>query len=1575
MKNLLALTTLLMFVWLSTHALELIQINPTEQEPVTVNVLESYDETTIVEVLLNHYYIGSTEIEDDEYYNIHIPSLATNLDFGYPETPVLSRSLMIPAQAKMHIEILESTFSIIYGQIMPSKGYLSNDQDPNEIPFVFSNVYQTDAYFPEDLAELTDPYILRELRGITFRVTPLAVNPVQNQIRIYDRIVIKVYADGFDTKSVLDNSSSTITKDFENMYKTHFLNYENANSRNLISEQGSMLVICHDDFMQAIQPFVDWKNQKGIKTVVIPFSSIGTNNPNNIRQFIQNYQIANQNLAYIQLVGNNSHIPTMMFLVNHGTIAQPRIVEYASDVSYVIPDNNNHRPNLFIGRFSADTISDVETQVERTIYYEKYIGRNDHEPSNNVDMAWLSKAMGLVQDTETDFGHNGLIRREHMEEVRKLLINKPYQHIDRLYSHNENDFVTFNADDVFDLIDEGRSLINFSGHGQPQAWCLVGTAYYTFKYVIDQTNDWMLPHVVSATCYTGDFVNGNPSFAETWLRATNPITLAPTGAIAAYMSSMSAQRAMLQCTQLNIAASISSQMFTSIGALYFNGAINMLNDYPNQHGYDTIRTYIIFGDASLIIRNTPPDIILVSASNTIPQWSNDFSVRVTSPINNLDNERNDPNDFVLFGALQGALVSLYNPVTKVLYGSAYTDINGYVTINFSQTLDTDNDLLLTVTAYNKITEISQIKVTDVTTMVINPGDCFQTRLDDLLPGGVVYISPGTYELGTTLYISGKDFTLLGMSNNPADTVIIGDFDISDIIDGLIVIENLTLVHPDDIWVSNVLKLTNAPARIENVVFNLKDDVPSLGILSTFSIQNFENNLDIISCRFNYGQGVFFNGNELNISSSVFYQNTIFEDGSSIHFTGNNLDINNSKIDVLSNNNSFINALYINLLPNFINKEINFYKNDFTTGVASGRNFKSDLIGGEVTPIDTYNRQLIRISGDDKYNLNIERNIFRKKSHDNLINDYCVVRLVTAPNGYLGFSNTIVNNTDTEYTELNYTPKFLVLNPSSYAFMPTIPQLGLTVRNNIFSSAFNDVKQNDVPFNWFIPIQGDPLVDIITLQPRWEQNVKSPLIGAGYVPDRLSWFDNPEYNDPVNARLTIGALPTIDHTSQKISLERVPYNFNASNKMVQYNWVSFSYLDKLYTGQPTTVYHVLHEHNDNNLLDLEDRFLVNVQWNSTGVTQNVSLVDGAWTNTGHILDSRYGYKIAVAIKDEDTHYDIITSGFLIGTPNNPATTMTVHPPVSGQYNEYWFAFTLSFPIEPLVALSMVEPWLIEIKTRDWAYSRNPNNNNDWEIPAGNPYINPGELVSIRYIGTEIKHFEWNFYTVSPFTKYTHPQTHHFKYQEEADYIPIYVHLPEEMVGEGRGEIGFLINGEPYGAEVIMDDPWLQINAYIVDMEFEEPEIEFAFFEYGMRSGAKRIENFAVLNNEDRSFSERTIDLNTKQPFYVVSFNNEDLGSNDIEPPSHTHIYANYPNPFNPTTTISFDIAKETNVRIDIYNIRGQRIKTLVNTHHKVGRYKVDWHGTDDNERKVSSGVYFYQMRTEDYTDIRRMVLLK
>ncbi len=85
--------------------------------------------------------------------------------------------------------------------------------------------------------------------------------------------------------------------------------------------------------------------------------------------------------------------------------------------------------------------------------------------------------------------------------------------------------------------------------------------------------------------------------------------------------------------------------------------------------------------------------------------------------------------------------------------------------------------------------------------------------------------------------------------------------------------------------------------------------------------------------------------------------------------------------------------------------------------------------------------------------------------------------------------------------------------------------------------------------------------------------------------------------------------------------------------------------------------------------------------------------------------------------------------------------------------------------------------------------------------------------------------------------------------------------------------------------------------------------------------------------------------------------------------------NYPNPFNPSTQISFSVGKESQVSIDIYSILGQRIKNLTSKNYSVGNYQITWDGTDNYGKQVAAGVYIYRLSSDYFTDSKKMVLMK
>ncbi|RLC48827.1 MAG: hypothetical protein DRI23_10075, partial [Candidatus Cloacimonadota bacterium] len=100
----------------------------------------------------------------------------------------------------------------------------------------------------------------------------------------------------------------------------------------------------------------------------------------------------------------------------------------------------------------------------------------------------------------------------------------------------------------------------------------------------------------------------------------------------------------------------------------------------------------------------------------------------------------------------------------------------------------------------------------------------------------------------------------------------------------------------------------------------------------------------------------------------------------------------------------------------------------------------------------------------------------------------------------------------------------------------------------------------------------------------------------------------------------------------------------------------------------------------------------------------------------------------------------------------------------------------------------------------------------------------------------------------------------------------------------------------------------------------------------------------------------------------------ISDNSIIPVA-TSLNGNFPNPFNPSTTITYSLSNETNVNIEIYNMKGQKVRTLKNEEQTAGDYNVVWNGKDDSSKSTASGVYFYKMQAGTYQQTKKMILMK
>ena len=607
---------------------------------------------------LNGYHIENLKNGKNK---ISFPKSVSALKAGVPDLPLIAKSIIIPNLTNTSFSISESEFiEIEIDNIMPSKGNLTRDIDPSSIPLSYGKEYETDDWYPQDIVFMRDPYIMRSVRGQAIVMQPVQYNPIQKIARIYTNITIYVTSNNErPVNPLLEIPSKVASREFEEMYKRHFMNYNVTERYVTLNEQGSMLVLSHGDFIEEMETFVNWKNFKGVPTELVDVSEIG--DVDQIAQFISDHYYDN-GTAFVLLVGDINQIESIRRSEGAGSNSP-------SDNTFSFVAGNDYYPDLMIGRFSGETPEHIQTMVDRTISYEM-------NPDPSVD--WYKKGSGFASnqgpgdDNESDL--------EHLNNIRDLLLNYTYVEIDQIYDPSGT------VADGELAINEGRSIINYTGHGSNSSWGNGCPMNNTDVDGLNNAGKW--PFIWSVACVNGEFHLGT-CFAETWLRATDSEGN-PTGAIATLMSTVNQgwNPPMEGQDEMNaiFVESYSENIKRTFGGISFNG-MNQMNDSYGSAGYDETFYWTLFGDPSVVLRSDIPENMEVIHDEVLLIGSSEMNVNVSQ---------------------SGALVAVSED--GLLLGSAYTDASGNANILFSNSVETPGLLTVIVTAYNKIPYESSVNV-------------------------------------------------------------------------------------------------------------------------------------------------------------------------------------------------------------------------------------------------------------------------------------------------------------------------------------------------------------------------------------------------------------------------------------------------------------------------------------------------------------------------------------------------------------------------------------------------------------------------------------------------------------------------------------------------------------------------------------------------------------------------------------------------------------------------------------------------------------------------------------------------
>lgn len=610
----------------------------------SMQLLSSSDTETTLQFGVGEFKKIKVDINSEDWYHIVLAREGKMLDAGYPELPVFNRSIIIGDNAKMKLEVYDVRYEDIKLPIAPSKGNLTRDIDPDTVPYTFGEVYTKNEFYPGEVATLSDPYIMRDVRGIVIRTNPFAYNPVTQTLRVYTSYKVRVYADGIDDVNVLSRTREEISRAFVEVYENHFVNWNPSRYTSISDSYGKFLIIYHDAFEDQAEVLLQWKRQKGILGYFIPFSTVGTTAAN-LQTFIQTYYGSPYYVDFVILIGDAAQIPTLS--VGGG----------GSDPSFALVAGADSYPDLFVSRLSATTAADVTTQVNKIITYER-----DYTTAQN----WIHWSSGIASaEGGGGLGDDGESDIQHIENIRLDLEGYGYS-VDQLYDPGVTDT------DVSNVINWGTSLINYCGHGSTYSFTTSG---FDTGDVAALTNGVMYPMVNAVACQVGNFVSYT-CLAEAFVRKSNG------GGVAFWGSSINQPWNPPMAAQDEVVDLLVAESKKTVGGLFFNGACRMLDDYPSDA--NTLKTWNIFGDCSMLARTKDPIAMTVTHTTVL-----NLNVANTVTVNT-----GVPYSYIGIS------------IGSVVHAWGYANASGVFTTTI--TPSTFTEYTVTVTAHNRVTYVGTI---------------------------------------------------------------------------------------------------------------------------------------------------------------------------------------------------------------------------------------------------------------------------------------------------------------------------------------------------------------------------------------------------------------------------------------------------------------------------------------------------------------------------------------------------------------------------------------------------------------------------------------------------------------------------------------------------------------------------------------------------------------------------------------------------------------------------------------------------------------------------------------------------
>ncbi|MCB1184723.1 T9SS type A sorting domain-containing protein [bacterium] len=501
---------------------------------------------------------------------------------GRPELPTATVTLEIPGRGTPAFRIVSRRERAVPTPLVrPSLGHLTRDRDPGALVPEFGPVYTAGAVFPASEVELGRPFLLGDRRGVTVRLNPVRWDAARGVLLVTDALTLEIVTSGDGGENALPADAPASSAEFRAGQSRTFANVADRPlmQKSAPLARGRMLIVSHDDFVPELASFRAWKARRGIASDVLPLSATdGT--AAGLRKAIADAYLDTPGLTWVVLVGDREQLPTNTGVYDGSD----------SDTRYGMILGDDLYPEVHVSRVSVRTPAEAAVQLAKFVAYEA-------NPATGGAATWYARAAGVASDEGVPADY------ERAELLRSDLLTRDYTAVDRIYQS-----LGASSGSIATALNEGRSLVNYLGHGTGLGWQSVP---FDRTNVAALTNTGRLPWIIDVSCSNGDFAL-DTCFAEAWLRAGT--AAAPAGAVGMVAASSLAPWTPPTIMQGEIVDLLTAGATYEMGALVTAGLVRVLDEYAGVPvATQVMEQNILFGDASLQVRTRAPaafDVVL-----------------------------------------------------------------------------------------------------------------------------------------------------------------------------------------------------------------------------------------------------------------------------------------------------------------------------------------------------------------------------------------------------------------------------------------------------------------------------------------------------------------------------------------------------------------------------------------------------------------------------------------------------------------------------------------------------------------------------------------------------------------------------------------------------------------------------------------------------------------------------------------------------------------------------------------------------------------------------------------------------